>query len=183
MPKPAVIFFDLDNTLLPRDEAFARWLEKEVEAQEYRDELSCLDDGGLGCRERFFARFEHITGRTINQEVFVTEMLQHIQPSPDLIHALEDLSENYKIGLISNGGSKSQRAKLRASGLDKVFAPERIWISAELGLEKPDPQIFLTACAALAVEPSDCVYVGDQDEIDGIGAIQAGLEYHKVWSL
>jgi putative hydrolase of the HAD superfamily len=41
--------------------------------------------------------------------------------------------------------------------------------SAACGLMKPDPQIYLRACAELGVEPGECLYVGDgaNDELSG----------------
>ena len=44
-----------------------------------------------------------------------------------------------------------------------------------MGIEKPDPAIFQLACAAMNVQPQDCLYVGDQPRIDIEGAAAAGL--------
>ncbi len=47
-------------------------------------------------------------------------------------------------------------------------------ISAEEGLEKPDPAMFERACARLGVAPGDAVHVGDDAEADVAGARAAG---------
>jgi putative hydrolase of the HAD superfamily len=47
--------------------------------------------------------------------------------------------------------------------------------SGIFGIEKPDPRIFLHACAQLGVEPGHAMFVGDVYEIDVVGAREAGL--------
>lgn len=48
--------------------------------------------------------------------------------------------------------------------------------SYEIGAEKPDPRIFLAACAKLGVAPAEALMVGDHATADG-GAVQAGLRF------
>ncbi len=48
-------------------------------------------------------------------------------------------------------------------------------MSAEFGAAKPDPSIFLHACALFGVPPSAAAYVGDRLNTDAIGAARAGL--------
>lgn len=50
------------------------------------------------------------------------------------------ISKNYKIGLISDGRSITQRNKLKALGIEKFF--DKIIISEEFGSEKPDLKNF-----------------------------------------
>ena len=47
--------------------------------------------------------------------------------------------------------------------------------SGELGFTKPDPRIFLLACAEAGVDPADAVMVGDRLRTDALGAVDAGL--------
>jgi putative hydrolase of the HAD superfamily len=47
--------------------------------------------------------------------------------------------------------------------------------SRDLGVEKPDPRIFLDACARLDLPPARCAYVGDVVAIDVEGSRAAGL--------
>jgi len=62
-------------------------------------------------------------------------------------------------------------------GLAERFAC--VVISGECGCSKPEPAIFLRACRLLDAEPRDAVYVGDQYEVDVVGARAAGLA--GVW--
>jgi putative hydrolase of the HAD superfamily len=47
--------------------------------------------------------------------------------------------------------------------------------SVELGVCKPDPEIYLEACARLDVSPSECVYVGDGGSRELSGAAEVGM--------
>ena len=47
--------------------------------------------------------------------------------------------------------------------------------SVEVGICKPDPEIYLTACRRLGVEPQECVYVGDGGSRELTGAAAVGM--------
>jgi putative hydrolase of the HAD superfamily len=47
--------------------------------------------------------------------------------------------------------------------------------SVEVGICKPDPEIYLTACRRLGVEPRECVYVGDGGSRELTGAAAVGM--------
>lgn len=82
-----------------------------------------------------------------------------------------------RLGIISNGESYQQRKKLIVTGLTDRFSI--ITISEEIGLSKPNPKIFIEACRAAKVNPSDCWHIGDDLNADAQGSLSAGL--HGVW--
>jgi len=47
--------------------------------------------------------------------------------------------------------------------------------SVNLGICKPDPQIYLAACAELEVAPAECIYVGDGGSNELTGAAAVGM--------
>jgi len=81
------------------------------------------------------------------------------------------------LGIISNGNSSQQRQKLAELGIIDYF--DIIVVSEDIGISKPDPQIFLHACEAANQTPSDCFYVGDKLDTDATAAGRAGLT--GVW--
>jgi len=121
-----------------------------------------------------------LTARYPDQESFARALAAQLQPNPRLLASLRSLAGRLPLALISDGGSYTQRLKLRASKLDQVFAPQRIFISAEVGLSKPDPEFFRHAARALGVDPRDCLHFGDREELDGIGARAAGMRFRLV---
>jgi putative hydrolase of the HAD superfamily len=78
-----------------------------------------------------------------------------------------------RLGVVSNSDGRVEQA-LEAAGLRDYF--DVVLDSALLGVEKPDPRIFLAALDALGVAPEEALYVGDLYEVDIVGARAAGMD-------
>ncbi len=76
------------------------------------------------------------------------------------------------MSVISNADGRVAEA-LHDLGLSHYF--ERIFDSAILGVEKPNPGIFEVALRELNLQPNDALYIGDVFFIDVWGANQVGL--------
>lgn len=88
--------------------------------------------------------------------------------------ALDSLrAAGLRLSLASNA-EPFLRRKLAELGLADRF--DHLAISGEVGVEKPDPRLFLGALDALGVAADRAVHVGDLYEIDVVGARSAGLE-------
>lgn len=174
------VLFDLDRTLVDRDGAFERLLTGFDPAQ--RELLRALDDLGRGCRKRFFAAWEQLGGETMDQEPWGRRLASQIRACDSLRSGLATLRTRFSLGVVSNGGGATQRRKMAAARLDEIFL-EAVWISGEVGVEKPDPRLFEIALQALRVHPSRALYVGDLEEVDGVGARAAGMSYLKAEAL
>jgi putative hydrolase of the HAD superfamily len=94
----------------------------------------------------------------------------------DVKPSLDNLSR-HALGIISNGDPKQQRDKLQALGIAGYFS--HVLISGDIGIAKPDPGIFQAACRAAGKQPQECMYVGDDYEVDIVGSRRAGLT--GVW--
>ena len=79
-------------------------------------------------------------------------------------------------GALSNAAIDYQRQKLAACGLQRV--PMLVGVDT-LGFGKPDPKMFHLGCQKIGFDPADVVYVGDEFDIDGLGALDAGMQ--SVW--
>ncbi|WP_329521725.1 HAD family hydrolase [Spirillospora sp. NBC_01491] len=99
------------------------------------------------------------------------------RPFPDVRPALGALAGRARLGVITNGDAKQQRAKLERLGLAADLPC--LLASSEAGAAKPAPEIFRAGCAALGTSPSATAYVGDRLAVDAIGAADAGLR--GVW--
>ncbi|ROP57503.1 MULTISPECIES: HAD family hydrolase [unclassified Rathayibacter] len=82
-----------------------------------------------------------------------------------------------RIGVITNGDVDFQTTKMDAIALTERV--EHLVASGEVGVTKPDAQIFRVACERFGVAPADALYVGDRLGTDAIGAAHAGLR--GVW--
>jgi putative hydrolase of the HAD superfamily len=89
------------------------------------------------------------------------------------LEALDRLrAAGLRLALVSNADPGFRR-KLESLGLAERF--EQLFISMELGVEKPDPAIFEQALQALNADPACAVHIGDLYEVDVRGARAAGL--------
>jgi putative hydrolase of the HAD superfamily len=78
------------------------------------------------------------------------------------------------VALLSNATDRL-RADLRALALDVEL--DAVFSSAELGVAKPDPEVFARVCAALGLAPGQCLFVDDSAG-HVAAAAAAGLTAH-----
>jgi putative hydrolase of the HAD superfamily len=90
---------------------------------------------------------------------------------------IAEVGERHSLGLITNGPSDIQRLKLDQAGLSSTFAVEVI--SGELGVGKPEPEVFLGLLECLGAAPEASLMVGDSWERDIEGGLAAGMS--AVW--
>ena len=77
-----------------------------------------------------------------------------------------------RIGALTNAATALQDEKLRRTGFPDV----RVLVGVDtLGFGKPDPRVFLEACRRLGTDPARTAYVGDEADVDALGARDAGL--------
>ena len=82
----------------------------------------------------------------------------------DAVQTLEALRPRFKLGLVTNGPSRTQRPKIEQFQLIDYF--DLLIVSEEVGVAKPDPTIFAIALERLGVAPSEALFVGDSPEFD-----------------
>jgi HAD superfamily hydrolase (TIGR01549 family) len=94
----------------------------------------------------------------------------HVRADPTALQVLATLRESKTLALISNFDHPSHAYEvLRETGLDRYF--ETVVISGEVGVKKPNPEIFRIALRATNLSAEEVVYVGDtQDDVDGAKA-------------
>ena len=105
--------------------------------------------------------------------------------SADLIPGADEMvreikRRGYLLGLVADGPTGTFRNILNQHGLFDLFDARAI--SEEVGVEKPDPAMFLTALNALGIQPEDygrVIMVGNHLARDIRGANALGLI--SVW--
>ncbi|MES2430506.1 MAG: YjjG family noncanonical pyrimidine nucleotidase [Bacteroidota bacterium] len=94
---------------------------------------------------------------------------------PDTIEVLNYLTEKkYKLHLITNGFEKVQWNKLKSSGLDPYF--EHVITSETSNSLKPKKEIFEYALHKAGASLNDSIMLGDNQEADIQGAMNAGMD-------
>jgi HAD superfamily hydrolase (TIGR01509 family) len=180
----ALALFDLDNTLLDREEAFALWTKQFLEAHGLSgDALSIIeraDGDGYNPREQFFEELRRDLGIRISIDDLLAdydvEYPSKYKVEPEVIAAIRSLrAAGFKVGVVTNG-PPSQWAKFEAAGIEDEF--DAVCISSAIGAHKPDLAIFEEA-ARLCGLPLDGWMVGDSPEADVAGGLAAGLR--TIW--
>lgn len=93
-------------------------------------------------------------------------------PYTDTVPVLRDLARRgVPVGVVSNI-IWDVRRDVEAAGAGEAVGTYAL--SYQLGCEKPEPRIFLKACADLGVDPRRTLMVGDNPAQDG-GAVACGL--------
>ena len=77
----------------------------------------------------------------------------------------------YRLAVLSNNDSRL-RSVLRDLRIDSIF--DHIFISSELGVEKPDPAIFRAVETRMSESPSSFLHLGDNHARDFEGAKKPG---------
>jgi putative hydrolase of the HAD superfamily len=129
-------------------------------------------------------RVRTFTGRDLTDseaEQWFARFKSHYEASfalfPDVLPVLDVLAAGYRHGVLSNASLQVQQPKLRALGVRDRF--EVLVCAVDIGVAKPEPAAFHTACEALGLPPAEVLYVGDEPDIDARGAAEAGLT--GVW--
>ncbi|WP_143463152.1 HAD family hydrolase [Levilactobacillus enshiensis] len=102
--------------------------------------------------------------------------LQKIKLFPGLATALDQLKEHYKLGIITNGKTQHQLAKVMQLEMHRWINRDAIMTSEETGLAKPDPEIFTLMNHRLNLRASEVVYIGDCYSMDVRAAKKAGWQ-------
>lgn len=98
----------------------------------------------------------------------------------DVPPTLKTLQERSLIlGILSNHSTSV--LKTMDLLLGDMIPQERITVSEEVGVHKPAKTIFRRAAAKLHQKPANCIYVGDNLQVDAIGAVQQGGYAAGIW--
>ncbi|MCR5612844.1 HAD family hydrolase [Treponema sp.] len=170
---PKIIFFDLDDTLYFRRDAFYLAFDeyfkgcgfvKSVEFKTHAndtcikrgDEVFYLAQRGVITQQEMYAyRFQNgfkdvgisLTEKeALDFHAIYKNHLYSLKLNDDVIQMLDFAKENFfALGIITNGPSSHQRNKINNLGLEKWISPELIVVSGEFGIDKPDTRIFEVA--------------------------------------
>ena len=91
---------------------------------------------------------------------------------PEVPEVLEQLRPHFQLAVISNFDGRL-RFILQHLGISNYFS--YIFISSELGADKPDPEIFHRALKIMNLNADEVLHVGDDPERDWQAAAAAGL--------
>ena len=196
------IFFDLDRTLWDFDAAAEVAFERIYEqynlkslgipsAHEFHEVYHPLNErlwelyredkitkADLN-RTRFLKPLEHYGIHDVELADHLSEDYVYWTPRivrlvPGTMELLEYLKPKYHLHLITNGFEEVQDTKLTLSGMKPYF--ETLTVSEEVGVKKPNPEIFQYALRKAHATAEESLMIGDEMAVDIDGARAAGID-------
>ncbi|MBO7083520.1 MAG: YjjG family noncanonical pyrimidine nucleotidase [Bacteroidales bacterium] len=196
------IFFDLDRTLWDFDAAAEVAFEKIYEQYHLKDlgipsahefhvvyhplneklwelyRANQITKDELN-RTRFMKPLEHYGIHDVELADHLSEEYVYWSPRivklvPGTMELLDYLKPKYHLHLITNGFQEVQHTKLSGSGMEPYF--ETLTVSEEVGVKKPNPEIFQYALKKAHATPEESLMIGDEMDVDIDGARAAGMD-------
>ena len=96
---------------------------------------------------------------------------------PEVPDVLEKLQPRFRLAVISHFDGRL-RFILEHLGISKFFV--YVFISSEIGADKPDPEIYRRALTLMDLKPSEVLHVGDDSQRDWKAASAAGLSVFRL---
>ncbi len=130
-------------------------------------------------RTRFLKPLEHYGIHDVELADHLSEDYVYWSPRivrliPGTMELLEYLKSKYHLHLITNGFEEVQDTKLTLSGMKPYF--ETLTVSEEVGVKKPNPEIFQYALRKANAKAEDSLMIGDEMAVDIDGARAAGMD-------
>ena len=186
------VFFDMDDTLYDTS-GFASIARRAAVKSMVHNGLQCSEEEGYEhlmeiVREKgsnYSKHFNILTNDINGSEdplIIVNGIITYhntkfamLKLQPDSFAILLYLkSKGYKVGLITNGKEFKQWEKLIRLGLYPFF--DEIVTSESVGVEKPDAKIYQIAMDRLNVTKGTSIMVGNNFDVDIMGAYNAGMQ-------
>jgi len=96
---------------------------------------------------------------------------------PEVVEVLESLQPRFQLAVVSNFDGRL-RMILEHLGISKFFS--HVFVSSEIGADKPDPEIFRRALKFIDLKPAQVMHVGDDAVRDWQTASAAGLSIFRL---
>jgi len=189
VPTIDAIFFDIDDTLFSTSEFARRARDASVEAMiagglsVTREELRAELDEVV---KEFSSNYEHHFDKLLQRlprratkgvhhalivaagvVAYHETKMRELTAYPDAIALLARLKQaGVNVGIITDGVEVKQAEKIVRLKVLPYLNPQAVYISDSVGVNKPNPKLYLRACADLNLKPASVMYVGDNPKND-----------------
>ncbi|MDN5811209.1 MAG: HAD family hydrolase, partial [Tetragenococcus koreensis] len=185
------VFFDVDDTLYDQLRPFAKAFEKNfnfndvplealyITSRKLSDEVFHLTENQqMDKRDMHIYRIKQALtyfGKNISYQQALSFQKDYetyqkeITLFPDIVRVFNICVANkIQMGVITNGPSEHQKGKIQQLGIQNWIPDKNIIISSEVGIAKPDIQIFHLAETRIHLKKESIYYVGDSFQNDMI---------------
>jgi putative hydrolase of the HAD superfamily len=176
-----LVLFDLDNTLIDRQRAMARWAAEFTAARGLdgaaeQHIIATLRDRAY--RESFVRLRQDLALSEPADQMwtsYVEGLAAKVSCRPEVLTGLDELrAAGWTVGILTNGSQEIQHAKVTAAGLNGRV--DAVCVSEDIGARKPDLAAFRAAAERCRHDLRQGGWmVGDNPDTDIAGATAAGL--------
>lgn len=166
-----VIIFDLGGVIVsPKVEEIPKLMSEYmgIEYQRFNEFMkkcgSNLTKGKISLTDLYSKAIEQFELSNLTAEDITNEHLKIFQEiiknlDKEVLLLVNKLKKNYRVVCLANA-ERDIVPLARKRGMYDYF--ERAYISTELGMEKPDPEIYLTVLKDLNHKPSEAIFIDDK---------------------
>lgn len=126
----------------------------------------CLEPGAVLDRD---ACFEEMYSRFADPALWTLY--------PEVEQVLEILGNRCRMAILSNF---DQRLLPILEGLGVAKRFERVFVSSQVGADKPDPHIFQVALSEMGIAAAEALHIGDEPISDWEGAAAVGIPVFRL---
>ena len=184
------IFFDVDDTLFSTTEFALKARTAAVEnmirfgfRMQKEDCLRELDEVIQEFSSNYEQHFDKLLARIpqhyyegINSAILIAAAVagyhetkyRELSAYEDVVDVLRLLRQytDLTLGVITNGITLKQAEKIVRIDVHQYLNHDAIFISDQLGVNKPNTKFFQRACRAVGIRPPEAMYVGDHPQLD-----------------
>lgn len=183
--KLEAIFFDLDDTLFSTSQFAEKARRASVQAMidnglrmDHEELLGELKEVVQEFSSNYDHHFDQLLRRVprrlykgVNSAILVAAGViayhetksKELEPFPDAVELLTALQDHDIIrGVITSGLTIKQAEKIVRLGIYPLLSEKALFISDQIGINKPNPKLYKRACSDLNLKPSQCIYIGDR---------------------
>ena len=142
---------------------------------------SMFENGEMTMEELKGARFERFfrrTGLPFDGRKAGMDYISYLGEAgfmlPGATAFIEDITKDHEASIITNGIAYTQHRRFEKTDTEKYFS--HVFVSEELGVQKPDRRFFSKVLGILGLGKDDCIVIGDSEKSDIQGALNAGIE-------
>ena len=120
-------------------------------------------DVGKMTQDEFYRQILINAKSSVSLEEFRKVHLRSYVPKKEVQEFAQSLKSKYKIFLVTNFGDAFW-SMFNKWGLNKVFPKKDVFVSSDIKLAKPFPEIYLFALNKIGAKPKETVFIDDNAE-------------------
>lgn len=133
--------------------------------------LDEADNGRISADDELKQIVELLNGYNLDGAEQVAKAIQFSEKNDELLNFILEKRGQYKTAMLSNVSAVIWNY-YTPEQMDKYF--DRVVLSYQEAIAKPDPRIYQLVCERLEVEPSECVFA-DDNEVNVDAANKIGM--------